>query len=141
MISNKELGTYLKAVIEALGYSTHDVNKLCDISQSFISLMENGKRKASPIVLKKLSLIYSLDIDDLYEKAGYEELIENSKINSISLEELYKDTVPLLGTVKAGYDYLANENVLDYVSINFKKEDNNYYALKIKRRQHGNCNV
>lgn len=43
------------------------------------------------------------------------------------------------GTVKAGYDYLANENVIDYVPIDFKKEDNNYYALKIKRRQHGNC--
>ena len=96
MISNKELGAYLKAVREALGYSTHDVNKLCDISQSHISLMENGKRKASPIVLKKLSLIYSLDINDLYLKAGYEELIGNSKINSIPLEELYKDTVPLL---------------------------------------------
>lgn len=45
------------------------------------------------------------------------------------------------GTVKAGYDYLANENVLEYVPINFNKEDNNYYSLKIKRRQHGNSNV
>jgi len=54
---------------------------------------------------------------------------------------LYKDTVPLLGVVKAGYDYLANENVLEYIPINFNKEDNNYYALKIKRRQHGNSNV
>lgn len=96
MVSNNELGAYLKAVREALGYSTHDVNRLCDISQSYISLMENGKRKASPIVLKKLSLIYSLEVNDLYKKAGYEELIENSKINSISLEELYKDKVPLL---------------------------------------------
>lgn len=42
------------------------------------------------------------------------------------------------GIVKAGYDYLANENVLDHVPIDFKKDDNNYYALKIKRRQYGN---
>ncbi len=35
------------------------------------------------------------------------------------------------GTVKAGYDYLANENIIDYVAINFKKEDYEYYALKI----------
>lgn len=50
---------------------------------------------------------------------------------SIPLSQLYKDKVPLLGTVKAGYNYLANENVVDYIAINFKKENYNYYALKI----------
>ena len=60
-MTNRDLGIYLKSIREALGYSTHDVNKLCEISQSYISLMENGKRKPSPIILKKLSEIYSID--------------------------------------------------------------------------------
>ncbi len=50
MLTNKELGQYLKSVRESLGYSTYDVNKLCDISQSYLSLMENGKRKPSAII-------------------------------------------------------------------------------------------
>lgn len=53
------------------------------------------------------------------------------QFGSISLKELFKDKVPLLGTVKAGYDYLANENIIDYIAINFKKEDYDYYGLKI----------
>ena len=106
MLSNKELGQYLNTIREKLGYSTRDVNKLCKISQSYISLMENGKRKASPIVLKKLSSIYHLDYRDLYKKAGYEYLLEESKNNSLKTDEFGNSVVPipLLGEVRAGYD-------------------------------------
>lgn len=124
-LSNKELGIYLKNIRESLDYSTYDVNKLCDISQSYLSLMENGKRKPSAIILKKLAPIYNLDYLDLYEKAGYIDLIENESKKHIS-------TVPILGTVKAGYDWLAEENVIDYITLkenipNIKE----YYALRI----------
>lgn len=95
-LSNKDLGNYLKTIREQFGYSIYDVNKLCEISPSYMSLMENGKRRPSPIILKKLSSIYHINCDDLYIKAGYDELVENSKINAISLERLYKDKVPLL---------------------------------------------
>lgn len=124
-LSNKELGIYLKNIRESLDYSTYDVNKLCDISQSYLSLMENGKRKPSAIILKKLAPIYNLDYLDLYEKAGYIDLIENESKKHIS-------TVPILGTVKAGYDWLAEENVIDYITLkenipNIKE----YYALRV----------
>lgn len=79
MLSNKELGLYLRNIRESLGYSTYDVNKLCDISPSYLSLMETGKRKPSAIILKKLAPIYSLDYLDLYEKAGYIDLLEDEK--------------------------------------------------------------
>lgn len=99
-LSNKELGQYLKTIREELGYSIYDVNKLCDISPSYLSLMENGKRRPSAIILKKLAPIYNIDYINLYEKAGYIDLIEDEKIqklkNSISLKELFKDQVPLL---------------------------------------------
>lgn len=102
-LSNKDLGEYLRTIREQLGYSIYDVNRLCDISPSYISLMENGKRRPSPIILKKLSSIYSLDCNDLYEKAGYEELIENNALsNTMPLQELYKDTVPLLRYSQSG---------------------------------------
>ena len=77
ILSNKELGKYLRDIREQLGYSIYDVNKLCDISPSYLSLMENGKRKPSAIILKKIAPIYSLNYLDLYEKAGYIDLIND----------------------------------------------------------------
>lgn len=81
VMSNKELGLYLRNIRESLDYSTYDVNRLCNISQSYLSLMENGKRKPSAIILKKLAPIYHLNYIDLYEKAGYLDLAENEKIS------------------------------------------------------------
>lgn len=135
MLSNKELGQYLKNVREQLGYSTYDVNKLCDISQSYLSLMENGRRKASAIILKKLAPIYSLNYIDLYEKAGYIDLIDNSKKSKTKLDKLGNPVVeiPILGTVKAGYDYLAQENWIGTIDIDKKLADSGeFFALKVK---------
>lgn len=43
-----------------------------------------------------------------------------------------KQALPLLGLVKAGYDYLASENIIGYVSIDNKINDiENCYALKV----------
>lgn len=135
MLSNKELGQYLKNVREQLGYSTYDVNKLCDISQSYLSLMENGRRKASAIILKKLAPIYSLNYIDLYEKAGYIDLIDNSKKSKTKLDKLGNPVVeiPILGTVKAGYNYLAKENWIGTIDIDKKLADSGeFFALRVK---------
>lgn len=124
-LSNKELGKYLKTIRETLGYSIYDVNKLCDISPSYLSLMENGKRKPSAIILKKIAPIYNLDYLDLYKKAGYIDLIGNESKGNIN-------TIPILGTVKAGYDWLAEENIVDYITIKEHLPNiNEYYALRI----------
>lgn len=43
-----------------------------------------------------------------------------------------KQSLALLGKVKAGYNYLTNENIIGYVSIDNKINDiENCYALKI----------
>lgn len=43
-----------------------------------------------------------------------------------------KQVFPLLGTVKAGYNYLASENVISYISIDKNVSDpENYFALKV----------
>jgi transcriptional regulator with XRE-family HTH domain len=77
--SKLELARYLKSIRENLGYSIYEVNKLCQISPSYLSLMENGKRRPSPIILKKLSSIYNIDYNDLLTKAGFSELIEKKE--------------------------------------------------------------
>lgn len=130
-LSNKELGEYLEEARKNKGYSTYDVNRLTDISQSYISLIEKGKRRASAIILKTLAPIYSLDYLDLYEKAGYIDLIEDEKKQQILTPLSNQITIPLLGTVKAGYDYLAEENIVGYESIDNVSDKENYYALTV----------
>lgn len=77
--STLELAKYLRNIRESLGYSIYDVNKLCEISPSYLSLMENGKRRPSPIILKKLSSIYHINYNDLLTKAGFSELVEDER--------------------------------------------------------------
>ena len=150
ILSNKELGKYLRDIREQLGYSIYDVNKLCDISPSYLSLMENGKRKPSAIILKKIAPIYSLNYLDLYEKAGYIDLINDEKYISTGTtpDNIYDQlknigtmyisnndmiTIPILGVVKAGYDYLAQENWIGTVDVetSLVGNENEYFALKI----------
>lgn len=133
-LSNEELGRYLENARKLKGYSTYDVNKLTEISQSYISLIERGKRKASAVILKTLAPVYGLDYLDLYEKAGYLDLIEDEKKIKYKTDVLGNPIVevPLLGTVKAGYDYLAEENWIGTVDVDKKlAESGELFALKI----------
>jgi len=55
----------------------------------YISLIENGKRKPSPIILKKLSSLYKLDYIDLLQKAGFIDFAEKiGKININICQEI-----------------------------------------------------
>lgn len=133
-LSNEELGKYLKDARELKNYTTYDVNNLTKISQSYISLIERGKRKASAVILKTLAPIYGLDYLDLYEKAGYLDLIEDEKKKKYKTDELGNPVVeiPLLGIVKAGYDYLAQENWIGTVDIDKKlSKTGDFFALKV----------
>lgn len=133
MISNIKLGNYLKSIREQLEYSTHDVNKLCDISQSYISLMENGKRKPSPTILKKLASIYNLDYLDLYEKAGYIDLAENEKLK-VKEEKNSSAIVFVYGTIPAGIPMECIEDIIDTeeVSQDMLKGGKQYFGLRVK---------
>ncbi len=136
-ISNKELGIYLRTIRESLGYSIYDVNKLCEISPSYMSLMENGKRRPSPIILKKLSTLYFIDCNDLYEKAGYNELIEHNidkNIQSLNKKTEASAVVLVYGTIPAGVPMECIEDIIDTEEIpaDMLKGGKQYFGLRIK---------
>lgn len=78
-MSLKEMGEYLKTLRESKGLSTREVYELAKVSNSYLSLVENGHRRASAVVLKKLAPVYDVDYLDLYVKAGYADLAEYEK--------------------------------------------------------------
>ena len=130
-MTNIELGKFLRTVREQLGYSTYDVNKLCDISPSYLSLMENGKRRPSAIILKKLAPIYNLDYLDLYEKAGYVDLIEDEKQKKQPNTSV---VVFVYGSIPAGVPMECIEDIIDTEEIpaDMIKGGKQFFGLKVK---------
>lgn len=136
-MSNVELGKYLRNIRETLGYSTYDVNKLCDISPSYLSLIETGKRKPSAIILKKLAPIYNLNYLDLYEKAGYIDLAEKERIEAQSNVFPTTDTpikIPVVGKIAAGLPILAVENIegYEFAPSSYIKDGYDYFYLRVQ---------
>ena len=138
MISKEELGLYLKSIRKARDISLREVDKRTGISYTFLNMIENGKRNVTPALLRNLAELYNINYIDLYEKAGYIDLIEDEKntmlkkIGAVPLSNIETIKIPVLGTVKAGYDYLAQENIIDYIAFNVDGTDKeNYYALNI----------
>lgn len=123
----------LKKALDIRNIKPVELHEKTGISESLISKYLSGNAIARQ---RKISILSDvLDINEVW-LLGYDVSMEKETTQelkgSISLKELFKDKVPLLGTVKAGYNYLANENIIDYIAINFKKEnDYEYFALKI----------
>lgn len=110
----------IKFLREEIGYTQQQLADKLESSKSVIGLYESETRKPSLEVLVKLSEIFNCSIDYLLCKTN----IRNAVINVAR--------IPILGTVKAGYDWLAEENVVDYITLKETIPNiNEYYALKI----------
>lgn len=136
MLSKEQLGAYLKSIRDERKISLRDADKKTGISYTHLNMIENGKRNVTPALLRNLATLYNIDYLDLYEKAGYIDLIEDEKKNKYKVDKLGNPIVevPLLGVVKAGYDWLAQENWIDTIEVDKKIADGNeIFALTIKR--------
>ena len=72
-------------------------------------------------------------IDKIELLANYFCIKKSDLVENKENIEKDKQAFPLLGTVKAGYNYLVNENVIGYVALDRKIfQPENCYALKIK---------
>lgn len=90
-------------------------NDLC-IPYTTFNDWYNGKVYPRIDKIEQLSLYFGIEKSDLIED-----------------NNILKDKIPVLGIVKAGYNYLAEENIIGYVSINDSNITNNdFFALEVK---------
>lgn len=129
MLNDKELGQYLQDIRKKTGLSLRRVDELKGIAYSHLNMIEHGKRGVTPALLKNLADLYNVDYLDLYEKAGYIDLIEDIKKPKIKTIK-----IPILGYVRAGIPLEAVEEILDYEEIpeEWLKGGNEYFGLTIK---------
>lgn len=104
-----------------------ELSKKTGISKTNISCYMSGKYEAKQDGVKILA--DALDINPVW-LMGYDVSMDKN----IKTDELGNPVVsiPLLGTVKAGYNYLAEENWIGSVDINKQLADTgDFFALKI----------
>ena len=132
MLTNKELGEYLKKIRKSKDLSLRQVDYKSDVSFSHLSMIENGSRKPSPLTLKELAKIYNLDYIDLYEKAGYLDLAEKERLGTKNPSS--SAVVFVYGTIPAGIPMECIEDVIDTeeISADMLRGNKQYFGLKIK---------
>lgn len=133
MLTQKELGTYLKELRKSKNLSLRKVDELTDITYSHLNMIENGIRRVTPALLKNLATLYKVDYLDLYEKAGYIDLIEDDKKSKIDSKPKGM-RIPVLGSIPAGIPMEMIEDIVDWedISEEMLKGGKQYFALKIK---------
>lgn len=110
----------IKFLREEFNMTQQELANKINGAKSTIAMYEKGDRKPSLEVLIKLSEIFNCSIDYILCKTN----IRNAVINVAR--------IPILGTVKAGYDWLAEENVIDYITLKEELPNvNEYFGLRI----------
>jgi SOS regulatory protein LexA len=154
-VSVSDLGELLKKLRGKK--SLREASKLSGLSYSYISSLEKGEHpktkaniQASPESLKALSKAYNYSYTDLMQAAGYIDT-ENMKKRSEETIQKYLDkmrneetssepimgnlvSIPVIGEIKAGYDMLADQNIIAYELTNRRdlEEGETYFYLLVK---------
>ncbi len=104
----------------------NQLSKLVDIPYTTLkSIFDGDVNDVRLSTSRKLCNYFNISLDELLDD---EVELEDFRI----LNDSTKQVFPLLGTVKAGYNYLAEENFIGYICLDrFVPDPENYFALKV----------
>ena len=134
------LGEVIKKYREEHNLSLRAFANKCGLSYTYISMLEKNTdyRTGKPIAptldsVKYISKAMNIPIDDLLKMLDDK---QEFKLNEDADIDITKNKIPILGTVKAGYDWLAEENITGYITDsdivkNYEKNIGEYFALKV----------
>ena len=107
-IPKSAISQYLSGLYEAKQKSIFKLATALNVSEAWLMGLDVPMNKSDDNILKKIGAI------------------------PFSSENMVK--IPILGTVKAGYDYLAEENIVGTIMVDFAlvKDGSEYFALKVK---------
>ena len=139
------LGDIIKQYREEHQMSLQDFANLIGTSRSYIHMLEKNinpstNKPISPSIetLKLLAKAMNMDLEFLLKQLNSNQKIYldenkyNEQFNKTDALGNPVVSIPILGTVKAGYDYLAQENWIGAVDVDKKLADGNeLFALKV----------
>ena len=107
-----------------------ELSEKTGIPKSSLSEYIKGKYEAKQKGIYKLAK--ALDVSEGWLMGLDVPMERTSDVLKTPLSDLQQTEIPVLGIVKAGYDYLANENRIGRVYLDFTPSDpENYYALQV----------
>lgn len=126
----EKVGKRLKQARESRHITLEDAGKKVDVHKSTVLRWENGEtEKIKFPILEILASYYNVNPVWLM---GYDVPMEKTQTDALGNPIV---SIPVLGVVKAGYDYLAQENWIGTVDVDKKLADSGeLFALKV----HGN---
>ena len=118
-LGNKEIfSKNLRYYMTIHNKTRNDICKDLDFKYTTFTDWYNGNIYPGIDKIEKIANYFRIEKSDLIEN-------KEKQIND-------KQAFPVLGIVKAGYNYLAQENWISYISIDKKVPDpENYFALKV----------
>lgn len=135
--TNNKLSTFnsYRSKLENLGLTPSDINNLKEIivHSNSENDLSNFLKQFSPSKAMSISNICS----DMFNDIANLDILSfaQSTINQLQVDELGNlvKEIPILGTVKAGYDYLAQENWIGTIDVDASlvKDGSEYFALKV----------
>lgn len=129
----EKVGKRLKEARERNKITLEEAGKKVDVHKSTVLRWENGETEKIKLpILETLADYYNVNPAWL---AGFDVPMERY-LNTCKTDKLGNPvtSIPILGTVKAGYDYLAQENWIGTIDVETSLVGNGeeYFALKIK---------
>ena len=127
------IGEIIKKYREEHHLSQRAFASLTSLSPSYINTLEK-------IYNPKTNKPYSVTTDVAVEIANamnttVENLLnmldksQEFQINTVPLVNIQQTEIPVLGTVKAGYDYLTNENIIGHVFLRSEEHTSELQSL------------
>ena len=119
----KEFANRLAKAMQIRNIKASELSEKAHIPKSAISQYLSGLYEAKQKSIFKLANV--LNVSEAW-LMGLDVPME-----SLPIKKIDKIKIPVLGKVKAGYDYLVQENIIGYESIDNVPDPENYYALQI----------
>lgn len=123
MNDDKLIGARIEHLRDLKGMSQLELSKRIGIDKSVMNRIESGDRPTRGNELKDIAKEFGVSVDYLLG-------VEN--IKPVSVNDFVK--IPVIGTIKAGPDSIAYEDIDGYSSFGIEdvSKDKEYFVLKVK---------
>jgi repressor LexA len=125
-VDKKEIGKRLKELRNKRGLFAEKVANDINVSKSTIYMWESGSRTPDIFQLMVLSDYYGIGLDELTGR----EMKGDINLNHINADMV---KIPIVGEVKAGYDLLAEQNIIGYTYTSRSSlNGGQYFSLRVQ---------
>ena len=120
-------GKRLSELRKKKGYSQTELAQRLNIAKSTLAMYEIDKREPSFDTLKKIASFFNVSVDFL--------MCRENNPKPFSPETFTKDDfvyIPVLGRIKAGYNLIAEQNIIGYSPVpKTEVKDGEYFFLEV----------